>query len=449
MVNNLMWNKICWPKVIANVEKNQKAIYIASAKGDIQLLRLHQQTLLNSKQAKLFAVYKAIQLKTANIKPQNTRKINFETSTFDNLLLLVLQPEWEAKTQSNCYGFKRGYDINQALLKTYATLSHDVSYENAVILSGQINNILDNLDPLIITQKSGYKGFFKKYLVNRLNDVNLSDSANLVNPKFQFDSIITISKHNIGFIFSAILIHGFEDSLIWFLIQKQKLYINEQIHANFRAKVISYANHFIIIFSFNDVENIIAAIRFLDIFLLSIKSKFNTNLIQVRSIYEGFDFLGFNFQRLKNYKNWNHENTKLFIKPTKKNIKKHLLSIRKCLYHKDRLNRWRANSSMKQYQVITKLNPLINSFANYYHCLTPLFILKRIDRTINEMIYRYAIKKYKSGRYDKWKKNWTQVINGKRVIAYYDEMTQQFKPLNLHYSYKKDKLRKLDQYYFY
>nr|YP_010337178.1 putative reverse transcriptase/maturase [Pseudoerythrocladia kornmannii]QUE28259.1 mat [Pseudoerythrocladia kornmannii]UNJ16763.1 putative reverse transcriptase/maturase [Pseudoerythrocladia kornmannii] len=451
----LFLQNISLKKIQIAVKQKQRNIYRASIQGDAQMIQFYQNALVHDKAASLLAVYKSMQLHNyqsnkaelkqglfLNIKYGDlfynhyvrymlrNEKVYIQEYAIQMVLLLALQPEWEARTESNVYGFSTGSALNQAIIKTYGILSQNSDYENSLVIVGRLNNWFDNLDLDFVLKKTIYKGKVKKTLVNLLELFPLNLAAQVMYDKFQSSNIISFSYNSIALIVANIFLYGLEMSLSWKFHSMH--YELNQIKAP-DIKTIIYSNHFLIMFSSKNLKNIALAINTLDSFFQPTRQTLNVKSYNVSFVHEGFDFLGFHFKRSRNHQTWNHEATKLLLKPTKNNVKKHLLSLRKCLYHKDRLNRWRANSHMTQSDVINKLNPLIQKFSYYYQNLVPSSILIKIDRTLNEIIYRYAIKKYKSNRYEKWKHNWTEMVHGRSVIGYKDISNNQYKLLLLHY----------------
>nr|QUE28829.1 mat [Porphyropsis coccinea] len=430
-------------KIDMFVKEEQRNIYKASIVGDSELILFYQNRLINNEQTVFLAAYKAVKLYSGHKIQLLSRNSNFIDSrnnevaylnsinrflqnesleikycALEILLSMVLQPEWEARIEPNSYFDSTVYSVHQAIIKTYSILSQNFDYENACILVGEVHNWYKNVDIEFILKKTVYNKTFKESLLYLFQLLPLHSSVKLLYDKFQFLEIINFSYNTISSLLAKIIFYGFEMSLLWNF--KRTILTSFGIHnPNLPSlTAVTYSNHFLIIFSSKNLKIITFAINFLESFFSSINQTVNFSSLSTSSIHDGFDFLGFNFKKYNNNRAWNHENSKLLIQPTKDNIKKHLLSIRKCLYHKDRLNRWRANSHMTQSDVIYKLNPLIKTFTEYYSCLVVPLTMKNIDTTLNEIIYRYAIKKYKSNKYQKWIKNWTAIVNGKKVVGY-------------------------------
>ncbi|NEO74285.1 MAG: RNA-directed DNA polymerase [Moorea sp. SIO3H5] len=156
-IQTVEWNKVNWKKLEKTLFKLQNRIYRASQRGDIRVVRKLQKTLMKSWTAKMIAVRKVTQenkgKKTAGIdgvksltqkqrlalvanlkvskkakptrrvwipKPGHTEKRPLGIPTmYDRALQALtkqaLEPEWEAKFESNSYGFRPGRSCHDAI----------------------------------------------------------------------------------------------------------------------------------------------------------------------------------------------------------------------------------------------------------------------------------------------------------------------------------------------
>nr|YP_009297325.1 maturase [Erythrotrichia carnea]AOM66668.1 maturase [Erythrotrichia carnea] len=452
----MKFNDLSWIEVIQSVKMCQKRIYGLSRIGNIVEVRNIQKKLFINKKACLLAircvlnrnVQYQLRLKKTNsdflfVDPHIlscTTHINrfidenqkvIVNLVIHELVLIILRPEWEARLEPNCYGFSASLAIKQAIIKAYSILTQNQIYKNSTVLVGNLNNWIPKLETSFILKKSNYTGTLKKYLSSVCTRSLFSSSSSLINKKFQFIDITGFPYNSIALLFANIVFYGLEMSVAWQTNSNQCNCKEDNIR---HIRTIVCSDHFLIIFPDTNINDITVVINVIRSFFASLGLILQDSSLSVESIHDGFDFLGFNFKRHRNKEAWNNEKTKLILKPTSNNIKKHLLSMRYCLYHKDRLNRWRANAQMTQYDVINQLNPIIKEFTTYYQDLIPSSVLKTLDRTLNEFIYRYAIKKYKSNRSQKWNNNWTTIVNGKKVIAYKNETKVGYQLLFLHYN---------------
>ena len=153
-MKNNNWKNINWPEVNQIVYDLQCKIFKANVNGSINIARMryYQKTLVNSEAAKLVAIRKVTQdnrekkmrgvdgkLTLSDLErielvrilrfdgsadsirwvPKGSLNGLFGISTIKDrakqtLLKLALEPEWEARFDSNSYGFRPGYSIADA-----------------------------------------------------------------------------------------------------------------------------------------------------------------------------------------------------------------------------------------------------------------------------------------------------------------------------------------------
>ncbi len=159
------WGQLPWQKLEAHVFKLQKKIYRASVNGEIPTVRKLQKLLLKSQSAKLIAVRKVTQdnrgKKTAGIdgvksltpsqrlklahkltigykaspvrrvwidKPGKTEKRPLgipcmKDRALQCLVKLAIEPEWEARFESNSYGFRPGRSCHDAIVAIHTAIN--------------------------------------------------------------------------------------------------------------------------------------------------------------------------------------------------------------------------------------------------------------------------------------------------------------------------------------
>lgn len=91
-------------------------------------------------------------------------------------------------------------------------------------------------------------------------------------------------------------------------------------------------------------------------------SKEKTHITNIR---DGFDFLGFNFRK--------YPNDKVIVTPTKDGIKSFKSKIKEI---------FKKYNSSSLTMLITKLNPLLRGWANYYRFVNSKVIFSKLDSYI-------------------------------------------------------------------
>ena len=103
----------------------------------------------------------------------------------------------------------------------------------------------------------------------------------------------------------------------------------------------------------------------------------------ITSVEEGFDFLGFNHR---------HYNGKLLIKPTKKKVLDFCNRLGKEI---------KALNGAKQEDVISKLNPILRGFANYYKGVVSKETFVYISHRVWQYLWRW-VKRRHPNKNTKW-----------------------------------------------
>ena len=138
---------------------------------------------------------------------------------------------------------------------------------------------------------------------------------------------------------------------------------------------------------------------------------------KITHIDEGFDFLG---QNLRKY------NGKLLTKPSKASIRSVKKKVRKII---------KNNPTMKTFNLIQRLNPIIRGWANYHRHVVSQKVFSRVDHEIFIALWKWAVRRHqKKGK--KWIKakyfkkvgnrNWVFMdeLNGKKVELVKADRTQ-------------------------
>ncbi|MEJ7737156.1 MAG: group II intron reverse transcriptase/maturase [Chitinophagaceae bacterium] len=102
---------------------------------------------------------------------------------------------------------------------------------------------------------------------------------------------------------------------------------------------------------------------------------------KITHISEGFDFLG---QNIRKY-GYGKDNAKLLIKPCSKNIKTFLTGIRKTI---------KSMATATQENLIRKLNPMIQGWANYHRSIVSKTTYNKVDNEIWKAIWRWAMRRH-------------------------------------------------------
>ena len=427
--NNLTveWKDLNWRKLEKVTFKLQKRIFQASERDDVKAVRKLQKTLINSWSAKCIAVRRVTQdnqgkntagvdgikslspkqrmnlvgrLKLTNkVKP--TRRVNIpkpgSTETrplgiptindraLQSLVKLALEPEWEAKFEPNSYGFRPGRSCHDAIGAIFDSIKQKAKY----VLDADIAKCFDRIDHKALISKIHTYPTLSRQIKTWLK-AGYMDGKNLFHTEEGTPQGGVISP-----LLANIALHGMEERVKQYA-ETLKGKQNKQ-HKRESLSLIRYADDFVII---HEDLNVIKKCKeiitdWLSDMGLELKPS-KTKLIHTLNKTDGnvgFEFLGFHIQQHKvgNYRCANNTNgTPLgfntLITPSKAKIKTHLVKIAEVI---------ETHKTAPQAALISKLNPIIRGWSNYYSTVVSKETFSKVDALTYDKLRAWARKRGK------------------------------------------------------
>lgn len=408
-MKHFCWKKIIWSSVEKRIQRLKLRIYKASSQGNQKKVHFLQYQLIQSLDAKLLAIRKVTvenQDKSLSIstseKMRLVKRLKIETTPCNEiifrarqeLIILALEPQWEALFEANSYGGRPGRTAQDAIESVFLALrvKSKISSSERFIFKAKLSTLSLNID-----------SFIKK--------------LNTIPPIAEI--VRTWSPEELPAFFVNIIFHGLENYLKeWIIYQNWPTTQRHQTHTANKIKSISiirYLKDFLIIHSNKEIVQRAkeATSQWLDV-------EFRCGLFEkslLVSSRESFEFLEFRFISLYFQ---NKYRTKIYpSKDAQKSIVKKVGNI---------CRRYRALST---YDLIRTLRPILLSWGNYYSFCECKEIFGKIDRQIFQILRawvfrrdrrrgRIAIKKkyFPSGRtfqFDnrQYKNNWVLCANKK------------------------------------
>lgn len=409
----LGWKNIDWTFVRKRILKWQQEIYSASNLGDIKEVRRLQHKLVVSKEAKLLAVRQVTQDNTGKVtagvdgvkrltppqrlalvdqlefptkakplrriwipKPGTTEKRPLGISTIKDrclqaLFKLALEPEWEAKFESNSYGFRPGRNCHDAVKAIVDCTVKGSKY----VLDADIAKCFDRINHEHLLDKIGMKGAFRKQIRYWL------ESGVLDRETFAETSLGTPQGGVISPLLANIAIHGMENHLKeWISNKPIRSRTGTLVKPSRRSEsihVIRYANDFVILHK--DKSIILEARDVIQNFLTPIGLELSEAKTRVShtlelqpddTTTEGFDgqpglnFLGFTIKQFKTRHRSAKATTgellgyKTLVYPSSKSVNKYQQKLQDCVLKNGKV--------YNQSALIKKLNPIIRGWASYF-----------------------------------------------------------------------------------
>jgi RNA-directed DNA polymerase len=426
------WKDLNWRKLERVTFKLQKRIFQASERGDVKAVRKLQKTLINSWSAKCIAVRRVTQdnqgkntagvdgiksltpkqrmnlvgrLKLTNkVKP--TRRVNIPkpgtTETppqaphargvwgggiptindraLQALVKLALEPEWEAKFEPNSYGFRPGRSCHDAIGAIFLS----IRYKSKYVLDADISKCFDRINHKALISKINTYPTLSRQIQAWLR-AGYMDGKELfpTNDGTPQGGVISPLLANIA-------LHGMEERVKQYA-ETLKGKQNKQ-HKRESLSLIRYADDFVIIHDDLNVvkkcQEIIAKwLSDMGLELKPSKTKLTHTLNKIDGNV-GFEFLGFHIQqhRVGNYRcAKNPKGTLLgfttLITPSKAKIKTHLVKIAKVID---------THKTAPQAALISKLNPIIRGWSNYYTTVVSKATFSKVDTLTYDKLRAWA-----------------------------------------------------------
>ena len=430
------WNTINWAKVQRKVFKLQKRIFQAVKSGNKVKAKKLQKLLLKSHYAKLLAIRKVTQdnqgKKTAGVdgkkslrpnqrlklvnelrlkgykakalrrvwipKPGRDEKRGLGIPTMKDramqaLVKSALEPYWEAQFEGTSYGFRPGRSAQDAISRIFLAIKTNAKY----VLDADIAKCFDKINHDYLLSKvdcpHNIKRIIKQWLECGVMDKGIFEETDSATPQ---GGVISPLLANIA-------LHGMIID-IENHFPRTKRREDGSLKQGYKPKIIRYADDFVILHTDYDVilqcKNLVA--QWLEKVGLELKPEKTSIRHTLKSIVHngktiepGFDFLGFN---IRSYPKGKHHSSKTggknaqltgfktLIKPSKKKILAHHEAIKEAI---------KANKKAPQKALITRLNPIIRGWCNYYRNVCSKKTFKSEDNILWNMLRAWTVSRKK------------------------------------------------------
>ena len=457
------WNQMNWRKLERKVYKLQKRIYQASIRGDVKAFRRLQKTLMKSWSAKVLAVRRVTQdnqgkktagvdgLKSLTPKQRLTLVANLKLSskvaptrrvwipkpgteekrplgiptmkdrTLQALVKMALEPEWEARFEPNSYGFRPGRSCQDAVEAIYIAINHKPKF----VLDADIAKCFERINHEALLIKLNTFPTLRRQVQAWLE-------AGVMDGKQLFPtSEGTPQGGVISPLLANIALHGMEERIKQFAetIDLKDYRGNQQAKRDKRKSLslIRYADDFVI--SHEDItvvqrckEIISKWLQGMGLELKPSKTRIAHTLKQYEQEKPGFDFLGFTIQQLPTGKYQSKQGFKTIITPSKQKQKVHYDQIARVID---------AHKAAPQAALISRLNPIIRGWANYYATVVSKVAYSDIDHLMCHKFLAWAKRRHpqKSAHWIK-NKYWQRIGGNNWVFATREEGTNPLRLLN-------------------
>jgi RNA-directed DNA polymerase len=415
------WSAIDWRHVEITVFGLQKRIYRAAKRGEVGQVHKLQRLLLKSWSARVLAVRKVTQdnrgKRTAGVdgvkslpptarleltnqltlgtrtpplrrvripKPGSieTRPLGIPTLRVraeQALAKLALEPEWEARFETNSYGFRPGRSAHDAIEAIFNSIRDKAKYA----LDADIRKCFERIDHQALLKKLNTFPALRRVIKAWLK-AGVLDQGEL---------LPTTEGTPQGGVASPLLanvaLHGLETAVVNACPAQR----NGQ---KWRPTLVRYADDFVVLH--HDLATIEHLKGVVDDWLremgLELKPE-KTRITHTLTSYQGnlgFNFLGFHIRQYPMGKAHSARNTigqllgfKTIIKPSQEAQKEHYAKLARIVAE---------HNAGAQFALIERLNPAIQGWANYHRHVVSKDILGKLDHLLFLRLWRWAKRRH-------------------------------------------------------
>jgi RNA-directed DNA polymerase len=432
------WETIDWRKIQLRIWRIQTKIYDCSKKGNKSDVVKFQKLLLSLFEAKLLAVRKVTQdnrgKRTAGIdgvsllspikrfslahnlkidgrcdpikrrlipklgKPGELRLLGIPTirdRAKQALALLALEPEWEAKFEKNSYGFRPGRRSHDAIEAIHSSINKSPKY----VLDGDIRKCFDRINHDALLRKlDTFPIMYRQVKAWLKAKVVLQDETIFPEKGTPQGGVLSPLLANIA-------LNGIEDLLSDWIAEIPAFspggHRISKPNRRKRLLFVRYADDFIVLHP--DKTIVESAKILIEEFLKTMgleihpdKTRITHTYVSLNNQRPGFKFLGFwirNYFVGKTRRGKRKAKYKTFIRPHPQNISEILRKTKLVL---------KQNRDVKT--VVSRLNPIIRGWANYFSTVASKKTFSAIDKKLMIQLMRWGKRKHPT-RSKKWIRN--------------------------------------------
>ena len=416
-LNNVEWKDVNWRKVERYVFKLQRRIFQASSHGNFQLVRRLQKTLTRSYYARLLATRQVTQdnsgKKTAGIdgvksltpsqrlilaqnislkqKPLPARRIfipkvngeqrpisipSMKDRACQALVKLVLEPEWEAKFESNSFGFRPGRSAHDAIEAIFDSINRKSKW----VLDADISQCFDKIGHDYLLQKLNTSPTLRRVVKAWLKAGWVFEGTR------EESDCGTPQGGVISPLLANVALHGMEHRMT----QLANSLKGDKVKNRTSLTFVRYADDFVCLHPEREVIDKAKVI--LKEWLLEAGLEISEKKTRIAHTSDGFDFLGFNIRQYQvgKYKSGKSRNGKplgfkTLIKPSKEKVKKHYEKIAEVIS---------SHLSAPQRALVLRLNSIIRGWANYYSTGVSKETFSKLDSLVWQRIERWCKRRH-------------------------------------------------------
>jgi RNA-directed DNA polymerase len=438
MKQDTKWESLNWKKIHLRVWRIQKQIYCCSKELDFNGVTKLQKILINLLEAKLLAVRKVTQdnrgKKTAGVdgvkslspakriqlvyklkidgkcdvikrvsiaKPGKIKELRhlgiptIKDRAKQALVLLALEPEWEARFEKNSYGFRPGKRPHDAIEAIHSSINKDPKY----VLDGDIRTCFDQIQHEELLNKLNTFPIMRRQIRGWLK-AGIQNGDKLLFPEEGTPQGGVLSP-----LLANIALHGIENRLSDWIAEIPAFspggHRISKPNRRKRLLCVRYADDFLVLHPdekiIKEVKTIIEEfIEPMGLMLHPEKTKIRHTYLTYHNERPGVEFLGFlirNYWVGKTKRGKRGAEYKTFIRPSPNNTSKILRKTKNILKQHKKIQ-----------TIVSLLNPVVKGWCNYYSTVASKKTFSGLDAKFMIQLMKWAKRKHPT-RPKKWIKN--------------------------------------------
>jgi len=432
------WDSIQWETTKRHVRRLQERIFRATRDKDFAKVKNLQKLLVRSQSARLLSVRRVTQenkgkytpgidgniyassnqraelaeditqTNVFNYKCKPLRRVYIPKSSGDKrplgiptikdrvmqmLVKLTLEPEWEARFESHSQGFRPGRRCMDAIWQIWNSIrARKMVNTSEWVLDADISGCFDNINhDALLKRVPVFRETVRRWLKSGIIEFGKYFQTKAGTPQ---GGIISPLLANIA-LDGMERLFGAENSKGNYTTPASRKGENKKLN------LIRYADDFVVIAPTREkiTDYVLPRLRN---FLKERGMELNDAKTRIVHRDEGFDFLGFNIRQYHS-----RIRSVCLAKPSKEAVKRHLEHIKAVIS---------SNKQMKSDELITKLNPIIRGWANYYVYSSAKETFNYIDYRIWKMLWQWCLRRHpRKGKY--WiRRRYFMNINNRKWI---------------------------------
>ena len=327
------------------------------------------------------------------------------------LVKLALEPEWEAKFEKNSFGFRPGRRPHDAIEAIFKAIRQKAKY----VFDADIAKCFDRIDHKALLEKLNTSPTIRRQVRAWLKS-GVMDGKELFPTSEGTPQGGVISP-----LLANIALHGMENRINQAFPRKRIMKGSKYLGWSSEAILIRYADDFVILHEDLTVvqrcQQIIAEwLEDMGLELKPSKTRLTHTLHKYEEQQPGFDFLGFTIRQFPAGKYHSGKSSngtllgfKTLIKPSSKKLRVHAESLRSVI---------KTHKAVPQEALISRLNPVIRGWANYYSTVVSKKTFSGMDQLIYQQLRAWSNRRHPNKNHS-WvaDKYWQTIGNDNWVFA--------------------------------